>query len=117
MDLRSVSCTMICTFMRNIGQGSTQQQQQFQPSADTSLVQKGTDERSPAVSRMKKITPAKAAITSFLLPREREVPGSAFCIDDQAGNSKEEKKMKDRTEAACKASPLCQLVSVKQRAS
>ena len=73
MDLRSVSYTMICT-TANMARGV--------PNSNSSsnhlqipVLCKKVLRRSPAVSRMKKITPAKAAITSFLFPRERKVLG------------------------------------------
>ena len=99
VDLRSVSCTMICT-TANMARGV--------PNSNSSsnhlqipVLCKKVLRRSPAVSRMKKITPAKAA-NQLPFSQGEKGTGSAFCIDHQAGNSKEEKKMKDRQKLPAK---------------
>lgn len=86
------------------GQGSTQQQQQFQPSADTSLVQKGTETVSGCQQNEKDYT-CQSCHNQLPFSQGEKGTGSAFCIDDQAGNSKEEKKMKDRQKLPAKRPP------------
>lgn len=83
------------------GQGSTQQQQQFQPSADTSLVQKGTETVSGCQQNEKDYT-CQSCHNQLPFSQGEKGTGSAFCIDHQAGNSKEEKKMKDRQKLPAK---------------
>ena len=103
VDLRSVSCTMICT-TANMARGV--------PNSNSSsshlqipVLCKKVLRRSPAVSRMKKDYTCQSCHNQLPFSQGEKGTGSAFCIDDQAGNSKEEKKMKDRQKLPAKRPP------------
>lgn len=94
VDLRSVSCTMICT-TANMARGVPNS------NSSSSLVQKGTETVSGCQQNEKDYT-CQSCHNQLPFSQGEKGTGSAFCIDHQAGNSKEEKKMKDRQKLPAK---------------